>query len=182
MDSFASCRFAMYITRACYISRFSGPCIHFSVDYKNLSRHLMHTNVSKNIKPYYKAIYNTPLPSHSIISTAENPMCRVRAKHTGYRVNVHIVFIMIIIIILPRECVFFLLCSLSLSLTLVGIAAVVAAAVIVVVVVGVGGGGVILFLFHSFHIILLLRSEMGFWCGNAAMCTLESLCVLCVEL
>lgn len=40
---------------------------------------------------------------------------------------------------------------------------------VVFVVVG-GGGGVILFLFSSsfsFHIILLLRSEMGFWCGNA---------------
>lgn len=83
----------------------------FTVDYKNLSRHLMHTNVSKNIKPYYKAIYNTPLPSHNIISL--HPKCiHCVLGWTGYssaqlsteqhsKVNVHVVFI--IIILPPRE-------------------------------------------------------------------------------
>lgn len=66
----------MYVYSQCRAFLVSRLCVYFSVDYKNLSRHLMHTNVSKNIKPYYKAIYNTPLPSHGIISQlTENPKC-----------------------------------------------------------------------------------------------------------
>lgn len=143
----------------------------FSVDYKNLSRHLMHTNRLEKYKPYYKAIYNTPLPSHNIISahTGREREFVFSSEHRLYRVNVHIVFIIIvIIIILPRHkhrervseycccwwCVFFFVrsvCSLSSRS----------------------------FFIRSYN---FATTNAMVLCGNAAMCTLESLCVLCIEL
>lgn len=138
----------------------------------------MHTNVSKNIKPYYKAIYSTAPREHSV-HTAQHLPSSHRILYLNRKSNVqnsnekhrlqsemYISFLwllLLLLLLLFLESVFLLLLVMFCSLLARSV-------------------HVWNFCYHDEK-----AEEMGFWCANAAMCTLESspsssLCVLCVEL